>query len=263
MSGGDRERGRGSPRLRVLLAPSEIEAAPLTGAIAAVVDVLRATSVLPVALAAGARRAIPLASIDEAFALRAEPAWASALLCGERGGDRVPGFDLGNSPFEYAASRVAGRDLLYVSTNGAPALVRAARARSRIAASFVNAGAAVGVLAAAPGDVVLIAAGSEGRVSLEDTACCGLLAARLGAARADLVADDGARLAQTVWRRWEGDLPGLLRAAEHGETLRSLGFGADLEFCARLDVLTTVPVYSDGALVAREPAPGGPDQASR
>ena len=103
------------------------------------IDVLRATSTLTVALANGAARVIPLARPEEALALRErEP---RTLACGERDGRIVPGFDLGNSPLEYSAARVAGRTLAFASTNGSQALLSLAGCGRILLASFLNASA--------------------------------------------------------------------------------------------------------------------------
>jgi 2-phosphosulfolactate phosphatase len=248
----------GSRRLAVLFTPAEIDEGRLPGGGTAVVDVLRATSVIPTALAAGAIRIIPTGSVDEAMALRAAFPPRSSLLSGEREGKRISGFDLGNSPREYSADMVRGKTLVYLSTNGAPTVLRAGSAALLITASFVNAAAAVTALAEGPGDVTLVASGNEGRACLEDVACCGLLAERLGEADPAFVPDDGAVMAGAIWRSWNGDLRGLLAASRHGKYLIALGFAGDLDDCACLDTLALVPRFREGELVPLGPGSPGP-----
>src|SRR5512143_2629846 len=107
-------------RVSVRLAPGPPDVP--AHAAAAVIDVLRATTTLTVALAAGAARVLAVATPAEALALRERHpgAWA----CGERDGRIVPGFDRGNSPDEYRDGAVAGRTLVFASTNGSLALLR-------------------------------------------------------------------------------------------------------------------------------------------
>ena len=117
----------------VLLTPRVAPGSPAAlrladpGTVALIVDVLRATTTLTVALRHGAAGVIPAATPEEGVALgRQHP---GALLCGEREGRILPGYDLGNSPFEYTAERVAGRTLVFASTNGSQALLLARGAR--------------------------------------------------------------------------------------------------------------------------------------
>src|SRR3989442_2975440 len=96
----------------------------------------------------GAARVLEAATPEEGFALQARH--PGALLCGEREGLRIPGYDLGNSPFEYVPERVAGKTLVFASTNGSQALRLAARQRQRVLACLANLSAAVQRLRAAP-----------------------------------------------------------------------------------------------------------------
>ena len=141
-----------------------------------VVDVLRATTVIPAGLAAGATAFFPTTTVDEARALRQR--MHSALLCGERDGIAPAGFDLGNSPLEYTSDRVRGRDLVFTSTNGASALLRLRGARQIVTAAFVNAGAVARAIVSREEDVLLVASGKAGRSCLEDTAGCGSVGGR-------------------------------------------------------------------------------------
>jgi len=216
-----------------------------------VIDVLRAATSLPHALAAGASAVVPLATVEEARRRAASHAPETVLLCGEREGRPLPGFDLGNSPAEYTPERVAGRTLLYCSTNGSGAVARwGGRVRELMTLSFVNVSAAVERLAGAEGSVLLVCAGQEGRACLEDTVLAGLAAHLLRERRPDLLPDDGTRLAEAAWESWGGDVEAMLRASSHGRYLESLGFGGDLVLCARRDTVPVIPVWVGDRLVA-------------
>jgi 2-phosphosulfolactate phosphatase len=200
---------------------------------AVVIDVLRATTTLSVALDNGARAVIPVASPEAALAIRArEP---GALLCGERQGLRIPGFDLGNSPAEYAAEVVANRTLIFASTNGSLALLAAAGCRRRLLAAFVNVAA---VLRALAGErfVLLLCAGKEGRFAIEDAACAGMIAAAL-AARGASIEGGAARAALALAPRDATAVRTLVQGASHARTLRALhaSFAGDVQRCATLD----------------------------
>jgi 2-phosphosulfolactate phosphatase len=235
-------------RLSVLLTPAEIDSLRLDDTIVVIVDVLRSTSVIPVGLAAGATAFLPAGSVEDARALRDR--MPSALLCGERDGNAPAGFDLGNSPLEYTPDRVRGRELVFTSTNGVPALLRTRLAGQVLTGAFVNESAILDVLLRGSEDVVLVAAGKEGRPSLEDVAFCGSLTARLmGHARGLVVQNDGAYMAQAIWKAHEEDVLGLLATSSHGVWLIAQGSALDLTFCARRDVVRTVPVFENDRLI--------------
>src|SRR5690242_5734390 len=109
----------------VHLLPTLFEPADLRGGVAVVIDVLRATSTIVQALAAGATSVVPCGEIDEARAIAAKAAPGSVLLGGERKGVTIPGFDLGNSPGDYTSDVVTGKKLIFTTTNGTRALLRA------------------------------------------------------------------------------------------------------------------------------------------
>jgi 2-phosphosulfolactate phosphatase len=224
-------------RVRVAAVPPAPGALP-AHACAAAIDVLRATTTLGWARAHGAARIVPFAEPAAALAFR--DAHPGALACGERDGRIVPGFDLGNSPAEYARERVSGRTLAFASTNGSRALLAAARCRRRWLASFASLSAVVEALAAEPADaeIWLVCAGKLGRFALEDAACAGTIAARL-AARGAILADAAARLAVALACSDADDVRALVTGSDHGRWLASLGdaFAADVEVCATLDAL--------------------------
>lgn len=202
------------------------------GVLGIAIDVLRATSTLTVALENGAARVVPLTDPDEARALR--DARSGVLACGERGGRIVPGFDLGNSPFEYTPERVSGRTLAFASTNGSFAMLDLAGCERRWLAAFVNASAVVTAIEDGA-TVRVVCAGKEGRAAEEDSACAGWIAARLMARGFD--ADDATRALAADAPRDEQQIVARVCGSEHGRVLAALGseYVRDVEFCAGLD----------------------------
>lgn len=209
--------------------------APGPGALAVVIDVLRATTTLTVALGHGARAVRVAATVEEARALTGET--PDALLCGERGGRPIAGFDLGNSPFEYGAERVAGRTLVFASTNGSQALRFAATARRTLLAAFVNAGAVI-ARAADESEVWLVASGKIGEPAIEDVACAGWIARALFA-RGFAAGGPEVQLALDVAPRDAAGVRALVEGCSHARLLAALGpsFEKDVAFCATLDAL--------------------------
>lgn len=226
-----------------------------------VIDVLRACTSAIVAFDHGAKAIYPCASRNEAWKLYKElrEKGIEPLLCGERKGFKIEGFDLGNSPLEFTREKVQGRTLIMATTNGTKALkgaeaVAAQDERGWIGiAAFLNAGAVAQKLSASPGDCLIVCSGKEGFFSLEDFIGAGLivheLLGRTGVTAWSL--DDASRAALELYRQHESNLLQLLRTCSHGAYLIECGFEADLPVCAQVNISQWVPTYRQGQLLAR------------
>ena len=212
-------------RVHVAFTPGEAERVPT----AVVVDVLRATSTIAQALAAGYRRVLCCAEIDEARALRKR--LGEGVLAGERRAAAIPGFDLGNSPREFLEPR--GETLILSTTNGTRAIVAAAaNAETVLVGSLLNLDAVVSAALEAGTDVEVVCAGVDGRFTLDDAYCAGRIADLLAGERSD-----GAEAAVRIAGSFASALEGL-RASEnpfHDE------LGEDVDWCACENVLTVAP----------------------
>jgi 2-phosphosulfolactate phosphatase len=207
---------------------------------AVVIDVLRASSTITLALASGYERVLVAGSIAEASALRTP----QRTLAGELRCARAPGFDLGNSPEESAQPRTP--ELVLATTNGAPAIVAsAAVADEVVAASLLNLDAVLAHLADAD-DVLLVCAGTDGRVSIEDVYLAGRLSAGLEGPRSD-----AAQIAEAVAAAYETAVDAL-EASAGAVGLRREGLESDIAFCAQESIVSVVPRLSataDGVAV--------------
>ena len=174
----------------------------------------------------------------------------SSALGGERGGLRISGFDLGNSPREYTAERVAGQTVVITTTNGTAALHASRDAAEIVVGAIVNRRAvaeAVRRLAGDHGVVHLVCAGTDGVVSAEDVLAAGAILDAAAADGRDNALDDAARQALAFFRRVaaRGDVPAALvvefRGSPGGANLVDLGMEADLPAAAAIDSLAVVP----------------------
>jgi 2-phosphosulfolactate phosphatase len=199
---------------------------------AVVIDVLRASSTITLALASGYERVLVAGSIDEARTLRA----GDRVLAGEIGCARAPGFDLGNSPEETLSPR--GTELVLATTNGAPAIVASAAVCGEVlVASMLNLGAVAAQVGA--GDVLLVCAGTDGRASIEDVYLAGRLSAALDGSRSD-----AAQIAEAVAAAYPTPLEAL-EASAGAVGLRREGLESDIAFCAQESIVDTVPRLTD------------------
>ncbi|HEX6639719.1 MAG TPA: 2-phosphosulfolactate phosphatase [Thermoanaerobaculia bacterium] len=231
-------------RLEVHFTPDDLTGADIRDHVAVVIDVLRATSVIAQAVASGARVIYPAGTIEEAVRLGQTLDRSELILCGERGGLRIEGFDLGNSPLEFTPDAVDDRTLVMSTTNGTPALVAALPARRTITASFLNLGAAANALAGEAA-VTVVCAGRERRFALEDAVCAGMLVERVTHGRRDYDLNDGAIAARALAQRFGGDLDAMMRDTAAGRQLIGIGHEHDVVYCAGVDQLDVVPKCED------------------
>jgi 2-phosphosulfolactate phosphatase len=217
------------------------EAAPdaLRGATVVVIDVLRASSTITAALAAGAREVRCFGSVSEARRARRTMGGRPVLLCGERNSRKVRGFDLGNSPGDFTPGRCAGRTPLMTTTNGTRALRRTLQARDVVIGCFLNGSAVAAHLSAGRGDVALLCAGTEGEVSAEDVAFAGALACEV--AGNGIALTGSAQEAAQVWRAARRSLAKFLARSRGGLPLVKIGLERDIRFCARRNRFDLVP----------------------
>jgi 2-phosphosulfolactate phosphatase len=220
-------------RVHVAFTPDETASA----AVAVVVDVLRATSTIPQALAAGYRRVLCCAEIEEARRLRGEI--EGSLVGGERDAVRIDGFDVGASPREFLEPRAD--TLILSTTNGTRTVLRAAeRCQVVLLGSLLNLGAVAEEVRGRGEDVVVVCAGFKGAFALDDAYCAGRIVALLGAERSD------AAIAAELVAGSFADAHTALLARTYGPP----GLEEDIMFCSRESVLPVVPrlaAVTDGA----------------
>jgi 2-phosphosulfolactate phosphatase len=226
--------------VHVHLLPGLAPPGRLKGSVAVVIDVLRATTTIVHALAAGCSAIRPCGEVDEARALAGEMRAGRALLGGERGGVPLPGFDLGNSPREYTPRLCKGNTLILTTTNGTRALLRAAEADRVLIAAFVNYSAVCEQLRQETRPVHIVCAGTEGEVTLEDTLLAGALIDYL-CEIGEVEVNDSARLAWDCYENHGRLLLGALEVSGGGAKLRRLGYDDDIRAAAQVDKFALVP----------------------
>lgn len=228
----------------VVLNPAEIALLPerdLTATTCVVFDILRATSSMITGLAHGAAEIHPVKTIEEAFALKAR--LPHAILGGERHGERIDGFDIGNSPFEYREA-VADRAIISTTTNGTIALRACEGAQRVLVGALLNLAALVAEIdRAQPAKLLLVCAGTFADFALEDAAAAGMLIAALPAA----TLTDSAQAALAVTRLFPAPIDAL-RAAKNGQVLAAKGRGEEVDWCGTVSRFNIVGVM-DSAVI--------------
>lgn len=213
------------------------------------IDVLRATSTIAAALKSGAEAIQAFSDMDTL--MKVSDKWPSELRLrgGERGGAKVAGCDLGNSPLDCTPEIVGGKRLFISTTNGTRTLQRIQDAKIVLAAALVNRQAIVDyVIAQQPATVWMVGSGWEGDYSLEDSVCAGAIAdsiiTKLNVPLSDVAGNDELVASIALYRQWKDNLLDLFYLASHGQRLVRLECFADLKFCATPDTLDIIPIQT-------------------
>ncbi len=228
----------------VALTPWEMEKKEMAEKAVVVIDVLRATSTMVVAFENGCQAFIPVATVEEAKKLAAEPGNSNFLLGGERRAMPLAGFHLGNSPRDYIPEKVKGKIIVMTTTNGTRALIAARQAAKVFIGAFLNISAVSAALLATNRDVLLACAGEKDLFCLEDTLCAGALIKKLMEVNKEVTLTDAALMAKILYAHLEKDLYGILSSCEWGRYLIGLGLQEDVRLCAQVDVSAVVPIFN-------------------
>jgi 2-phosphosulfolactate phosphatase len=195
------------------------------------------------ALAHGAAGIWPVCTIDDAWALKKK--LPSALLGGERQGDRIPGFDLGNSPLEYR-SFIRHRDIITTTTNGTIALRAVGHASSVIPAAFLNLGTVGNHLKAhTPREILIVCAGTFRQPALEDILAAGMLISLLPSC----TLSDSAELVLALYRQESANLLAALSRAKNGRALIAKGRQDEVDWCAQVSLFPLLAQMTPEGLV--------------
>jgi len=231
---------------------SKINEVHLRNSTVIVVDVLRTSSSIVWAVQNGAHQVIPALDPGEAAAFSMQIGRSESLLAGERGGLQLPGFDLGNSPLEFAKEVVGDKTVIISTSNGTGAIHCARNADVLLIGAMINRTAVAEYALQMGKNIVILCAGTDGMFSADDICCAGAIvdALQTGAQRMGLALDccDLSCVSHLLYRDFVRD-PEILCSTAHYQTLEGLGLADDLSFCFEQDVTDIVPIYRDGVIV--------------
>lgn len=213
--------------------------------IVVIIDIFRATSAICTAFHYGAEKIIPVATIDEAKALK-----DSGMLAGaERNAIKVEGFDFGNSPFDYMGEHVLGKTIALTTTNGTQAIEAAKNAYKVVVGAFTNIGALCDWLVSQNRNILLLCSGWKNRFNLEDSLFAGAMTAELVKRNPDYKLGDACLALDYLYQMAKENPVKFLGRASHKERLAKLNLKDDIRYCLQTDLTTIIPVLKDGALV--------------
>lgn len=235
-------------KINVLFSPNNVDELYFSKKTSIVIDVLRATTVIVTALEKGAREVIPVSSVDFAMKISGNAFGGQTLLGGERNTNKIEGFNLGNSPYEYTHEVVAGKSIILYTTNGSKAIVKAKFSENLFISSFRNLKAIAVHVAKLKNDIEILCAGSNGMFCIEDTVCAGRLINEISIAAEEVELTDAAKASVVLNNSSGDDILEMLKNAEHGIKLINNGYKEDLKYCASLSVSDIIPYYNSGVV---------------
>lgn len=236
-------------RIDAVFTPAGLAPADVQGRSVFVIDILRATTTMCAALSHGARAIIPVGSTEEALRLAQTIGSDDVLLAGEKDCERIPGFQLGNSPLEMGDSTVRGKTLIVTTSNGTKALLACQGAAAVYPTAAVNLTASVEKaqeVLRTEGNILLVCAGRQGAFGLDDAYCAGrLIVAILGDRKRRRGLNDAALACLDLVRRYGDNWERPLSYSRAGRELIRRGFRDDLRDASRMDAYPVLPHFHE------------------
>lgn len=230
--------------LEVCLTPGLLPLYPVDDKVVVVIDVLRATTTMCVALDQGAEKVIPVETIEECLTYKGKDGY---ILAGERNGRKIEGFDFGNSPFEFMNGVVKGKTLVLTTTNGTRAIKMTENSHQVVLGGFLNFSALAKWIVSEGRDTLLLCSGWRDKFNLEDTVFAGAIIHHIK--EYFLVDSDSAFAAEKLYLNSRRNMFHFMKQSSHYRRLAHLGVINDIKYCLRPDLTDVVPVLKNGALV--------------
>lgn len=236
------------PSIEICFSPDRFPLYFQSQPIVVVIDVLRATTAMCVALENGVEKIIPVSSLEEAL----EYQQMGYLVGAERNGKIVDGFSFGNSPIGFLNDKYKGKTIVMTTTNGTRAINVANKAETVITAGFVNLDAVCKYLEEQQKDTLILCSGWKDRFNLEDTICGGAIADYLintGTFRSE---HDSSVAAKYLYQSVKSNYLGFLKSSSHRRRLKKLNLEEDIKYCLKPNQTTVIPILIEGELVKLE-----------
>jgi len=210
-----------------------------------VVDILRATTSIISAMANGAESVIAVSDLEEAKEYKIK----GYLVAAERDGSILEFADFGNSAFEFQNGKIAGKPLVFSTTNGTVAVEVGQKLGEVVLGGFSNLSALAQWLACKDKNVLVLCSGWKNTFCLEDAIFSGALVEQLLSTELFTITCDSAFASLDLWKVAKTDVMAYIEKAAHRERLRQLGVDDVLGFSFQQDTTTVVPVLKEGRFV--------------
>lgn len=218
-----------------ILSPALLPQYDLKGKTVVVIDILRATSSICVGFNSGVRLFRPVSNPEDALVLEQ----LGFVTAAERNGQKLQGFTLGNSPFDYLNTDLNNKQVAITTTNGTRCLHLSNEADEIIIGSFLNLQAVAEYCIKQNRDVIAFCAGWKDKFNLEDTLFAGALAQLLS--NNFVIECDSSLAAMDLYDKAKSDLSGYIKKASHAQRFERLGIEKDIDFCMQQSIYNIVP----------------------
>ena len=231
-------------KIDVCLSPDLMHLYQITEKIVVVTDILRATSCVTAGIANGVASITPFADLEKCMAMKKH----GYIIAGERNGQKVDGFDLGNSPFDYRQEHLIGKNIAVTTTNGTIAIEKSKSAKMVVIGAFLNKQALADFLLEKEMDILILCAGWKGKFNLEDTLFAGSMVEALK--QKYHPACDAPLAARTLYQEARKDLKSYLQTSSHVQRLKRLNIEKDISYCLQENLLHCIPILEGDKIVA-------------
>ena len=232
-------------RLEVCLSPAIYDKHADDDNIVVIVDILRASSSICAAINNRVKSIIPVATVEEAKAMKQR----GYMVASERDGYVLDFADFGNSPFNFTPEIVAGKEIVYSTTNGTRCIHLASHSKAVVIGSFLNISALADWLIQQNAPILIFCASWKDRFSLEDTIFAGALAERLMNSGKFETICDAVTASIDLWNLAKKDLFGYIQKAAQKGRLASKGLDDCIEYCLTADQTRVIPVFQNDSIV--------------
>jgi 2-phosphosulfolactate phosphatase len=232
--------------IEVVLTPALLPLYQVTGKTVVVIDILRATSSMCVAFKTGVNKILPVSTPEECSLFKD----FDFLCAAERNAVKLPGFDMGNSPFEFQNPLIKDRNIAFTTTNGTKAIKQSKElgAAQIVVGSFLNLDVLCNWLLHQPNNIILLCAGWKDKVNLEDTLFAGAVIAQLKN-NITLHCDSGL-MAEQLYISMKDSLEVDVRKSSHAQRFKALHAAEDdVQFCLQLNSAPVLPIMQGEYLV--------------
>jgi 2-phosphosulfolactate phosphatase len=241
-------------KLDVCLSPELIGNFNTENTIVVIIDIIRASSTICTAFHYGISELITIAEVETALEYKNK----GYLTAGERNGDKLDGFDMGNSPFSFMTPDLKGKKLVITTTNGTKTINLVSKKLKNsleteiVIGAFVNYQILYDYLKATDKNVLLVCSGWKGNVSIEDTLFAGKLAGELDRLSDFELPTDSANHAKLVYSQGKDDLFGFImdQSMRFKDKISSLG--TDIRYCLKQDATEVLPAFVDGRFINKK-----------
>ena len=212
--------------------------------IVVLVDILRATTSICAAFENGVKSIVPVATLEEAKAMKDR----GFMVASEQDGKKLDFADFGNSAFNFSREAVAGKTLVYCTTNGTRALEIAKKAEKIAIGAFINLSALTAWLIRQDTNIIILCSGWKNKFCLEDTIFAGAVTERLLKTKHFSTICDSAAAALDLWGIAKPDILGYIEKAAHRHRLKKQELDDVIPYSFKIDSTKVVPVYAKGEI---------------